>query len=141
MIGPDSKITLHFSLALENGDLVDSTRDKKPATFCMGDGSLLPGFEACLTGLKPGDKKAFLVEQQDAFGARNPANVQTFKRDDFQETELSKGLIVSFADAAGNELPGVVQQYDEKQVVVDFNHPLAGRKLIFNVEIIDVQSR
>lgn len=139
MINASSKVTLHFSLALENGDLVDSTFEKKPATFVMGDGSLLPGFEKPLIGLVAGDKKQFEILQQDAFGAHNPQNIQTFKRSVFQEDALQEGMIVSFADAAGNELPGVVKTIESEQVIVDFNHPLAGRKLTFTVEIIHVE--
>lgn len=138
MIDENSTVTLHFSLALQDGQLVDSTFDKKPATFVMGDGSLLPGFEKCLLGLVAGDREKFVVPQSGAFGAHNPNNVQTFPRGNFSDTELSQGLIVSFADAGGNELPGVVQSWDDKEVVVDFNHPLAGRDLVFTVEIINV---
>lgn len=138
MINESSAVTLHFSLALADGQLIDSTFDKQPASFVMGDGSLLPGFEKCLIGLCAGDKKQFHVPQTDAFGAHNPNNMQTFARSNFSDTELSEGLIVSFADAGGNELPGVVQSWDDREVVVDFNHPLAGRDLVFTVEIINV---
>lgn len=139
-IHPDSKVTLHFSLALENGDLVDSTFGSRPATFTMGDGSLLPGFERCLLGLVPGSKAEFKISRQDGFGARNPQNVQSFKRSQFAAgLKLAEGLIVSFADAAGSELPGVVKSVTGDLVEVDFNHPLAGRDIVFTVEIIDVE--
>ncbi|HEY9032427.1 MAG TPA: peptidylprolyl isomerase [Pseudomonadales bacterium] len=138
MIGENSVVSLHFSLALEDGQLVDSTFDRQPATFAIGDGSLLPGFEKKLLGLAAGGRHEFWIEQQDAFGAHNPANVQRFPRSSFSGTELSEGLVVSFADAAGNELPGVVSNWDDKEVQVDFNHPLAGRRLLFTVEIINV---
>lgn len=140
MIKPDSKVTLHFSLALENGDLVDSTFGSKPATFTMGDGSLLPGFEKHLLGLPVGAKQDFLIPQQDGFGARNPQNIQFFKRSVFApEVELTEGLVVSFADAAGGELPGVIKSIGASEVEVDFNHPLAGHAITFTVEIIDVK--
>lgn len=140
LIDEKSQVDLHFSLELDNGDLVDSTFGKKPASFSMGDGSLLQGFEKCLIGLKAGDKKNFLIPQEDAFGAVNPSNVQQFKRDIFDaETELAEGLIMSFADAAGGELPGVVKSFDDKLVMVDFNHPLAGKAITFTVEILDVK--
>lgn len=138
-IGENSKVTLHFALALENGDLIDSTFDNDPAVFTMGDGSLLPGFEKCLQGLQVGDKQAFVIPQQDGFGARNPQNIQTMKRSGFaDDMELAEGLIVSFADSSGGELPGVIASFDDEQVVVDFNHPLAGRDVTFTVEIVDV---
>jgi FKBP-type peptidyl-prolyl cis-trans isomerase SlpA len=139
-IAPDRRVTLHFALKLENGDTVDSTFDKAPATFTIGDGNLLPGFERKLFGLHKGERAQFSVLPEDAFGQPNPNNVQRFKRDQFDATlELHKGLIISFADASKAELPGVVSEFDAQQVVVDFNHPLAGHTIAFDVEIIDVQ--
>lgn len=140
MINNSSKVTLHFSLALDNGDLVDSTFDKAPATFVMGDGSLLPGFEEQLLGLFPSDKKTAVIEPAKAFGARNPENIQQFKRKDFaDDAQMKPGTMFSFADAAGNELPGVLDRLEGDKVFIDFNHPLAGRNITFTVEIIDVQ--
>ena len=67
-IGPDKEVTLHFALKLENGEVVDSTFDKKPATFKVGDGNLLPGFEQALYGLKAGDKRVLPIEPEQGFG-------------------------------------------------------------------------
>ncbi len=138
-IGPDKQVTLHFALNLENGDVVDSTFDKKPATFKVGDGNLLPGFEAALFGLKAGDKRTLQVEPEHGFGQPNPQNVQVMPRSQFEGMELSDGLLVIFNDAANTELPGVVKAFDDNQVTIDFNHPLAGKTLSFQVEIIDVK--
>lgn len=140
VIAPNTRVTLHFSLQLENGDIVDSTFDKKPATFTVGDGSLLPGFERKLFGLQKGERRQFTVSPEDAFGQPNPNNVQHFKRSQFDPAmELHKGLVISFADAAKSELPGVISGFDNENVEVDFNHPLAGRTITFDVEIIDVE--
>ncbi len=138
-IGPDKQVTLHFALNLENGDVVDSTFDKKPATFKVGDGNLLPGFEAALFGLKAGDKRTLQVEPEHGFGQPNPQNVQVMPRSQFEGMELSEGLLVIFNDAANTELPGVVKAFDDSQVTIDFNHPLAGKTLSFQVEIIEVK--
>ncbi|MWV11769.1 FKBP-type peptidyl-prolyl cis-trans isomerase [Pseudomonas sp. R-28-1W-6] len=138
-IGPDREVTLHFALKLANGDVVDSTFDKQPATFKVGDGNLLPGFEAALFGFKAGDKRVVQVEPENAFGQPNPQNVQVMPRSQFQDMELSEGLLVIFNDAANAELPGVVKAFDDAQVTIDFNHPLAGKTLNFEVEIIEVR--
>lgn len=138
-IGPDREVTLHFALKLANGDVVDSTFDKQPATFKVGDGNLLPGFEAALFGFKAGDKRVVQVEPENAFGQPNPQNVQVMPRAQFQDMELSEGLLVIFNDAANAELPGVVKAFDDAQVTIDFNHPLAGKTLNFEVEIIEVR--
>ncbi len=138
-IGPDKEVTLHFALGLETGEQVDSTFDKKPATFKVGDGNLLPGFEQQLYGLKAGDKRTLQIAPEQGFGQVNPQNVQVMPRSQFAGMELSEGLMVSFQDAARTELPGVVKAFDDNQVTVDFNHPLAGKTLTFEVEIIDVK--
>ncbi len=138
-IGQESRVTLHFALKLEDGNVVDSTFDKQPASFKVGDGNLLPGFEQALFGLKAGDKRTLSILPEQGFGQPNPQNVQIMPRDQFQDMELAEGLLVIFDDAAKTELPGVVKAFDEQQVTVDFNHPLAGKTLAFEVEIIDVQ--
>ena len=138
-IGPDMQVTLHFSLSLGNGEQVDSTFDKQPATFKVGDGNLLPGFEQQLFGLKAGDKRTFQIAPEQGFGQHNPQNVQIMPRSQFEGMELSEGLLVIFNDAAKTELPGVVKAFDDRQVTVDFNHPLAGKALTFDVEIFDVK--
>jgi len=139
-INHDTLVTLHFTLKLPNGDVVDTTLDKQPATFKVGDGSLLPGFEQALFGLKAGDKRSFEIEPERGFGPGNPQNLQNISRDQFDEMELEEGLLVIFQDAAGGELPGVVKTIHETVVEVDFNHPLAGKIITFDVEIIDVQA-
>ena len=139
-IGPNTQVTLHFAIKLENGEVVDSTFDKAPATFKVGDGNLLPGFEAALFGFKAGDKRSLRVEPETGFGQPNPQNVQVMPRGQFTGMELSEGLLVIFNDAANTELPGVVKAFDEAQVTIDFNHPLAGKTLSFEVEIIEVKA-
>ncbi|MGM3389128.1 FKBP-type peptidyl-prolyl cis-trans isomerase [Stutzerimonas stutzeri] len=139
-IGSDTQVTLHFALSLENGEQVDSTFDKQPATFKVGDGNLLPGFEQQLFGLKAGDKRTFQINPKQGFGQHNEQNVQIMPRNQFEGMELSEGLLVIFNDAAKTELPGIVKRFDDRQVTVDFNHPLAGKTLTFDVEIFDVKA-
>jgi FKBP-type peptidyl-prolyl cis-trans isomerase SlpA len=138
-IGPDTKVTLHFSLSLEDGSTVDSNFDGEPASFVVGDGNFLPGFEAVLHGLKPGAEDVFSILPEQGFGQHNPSNVQQFSRKDFDENmALEPGLMLSFADASQAELPGVIVEVDEDSVIVDFNHPLAGHTISFKVQVLDV---
>jgi FKBP-type peptidyl-prolyl cis-trans isomerase SlpA len=139
-IGPGTKITLHFALQLDNGDMVDSNFERAPATFTVGDGNLLPGFEKALFGMLEGEHKTVVIKPEDGFGQRNPNNIQEIARSQFSpDLELSEGLMLSFADAQKTELPGVVQSYDDDVVVIDFNHPLAGRDILFEVAIIKIE--
>lgn len=141
VIGPGTSVTLHFALRLDDGEVIDSNFDKEPATFTVGDEQLLPGFEKALFGLKVGDTRTFRMAPEDGFGQHNPSNVQHMPRAQFgAELELQEGLVLSFADAQQTELPGVVREFDDQQVVVDFNHPLAGREIIFEVAVLRVEA-
>jgi FKBP-type peptidyl-prolyl cis-trans isomerase SlpA len=141
VISENTRVTLNFALSLEDGSTVDSNFDQAPVTFSIGDGSLLPGFERALFGLKAGDEAEFTIPPEQGFGQPNEHNIQVVKRDQFEpEITLEVGMMFSFADAAGGELPGVVKGFDEVEVTVDFNHPLAGRSLGFRVAIHDVEA-
>ena len=99
LVGPDTRITLHFTLRLATGEVVDSTLERAPATFLFGDGNLLPGFEQALLGLKAGDRRSVLIDPKTGFGERNPENVQRLDRTLFSPTlPIEPGLMVSFAD-------------------------------------------
>ncbi|MDG2071500.1 MAG: peptidylprolyl isomerase [Pseudomonadales bacterium] len=136
-VGPGTKVEVRFSLKLTDGHVVDSTGDNA-ASFVVGDGSLLPGFEQAMFGMVEGQASSFEIE--DGFGEHNEDNVQRMPRTQFaSDMKLAEGLIVSFADQQKTELPGVVTNVSELIVEVDFNHPLAGKKLIFDVEIIGVK--
>lgn len=140
-IGPGKRVTLHFSVYLAEGQvLLDTTRERPdPVSFVVGDGSLIPGFESAITGLKAGDRRSMVIPAQKAFGDWNPENQQVFSRNYFDaEMALEPGLVVSFADKAKAELPGVIKELRGDEVVVDFNHPLAGRDLLFEVDIVRV---
>jgi len=130
-------VTLHFSLVLEDGHIIDSNFESEPATFSVGDGNLLPGFESTLMGLVNGDEREFTVPPEQAFGQHNPQNVQAVERGNFDQEELELGAMFSFQNGDG-ELPGVIVDVDDNEVMIDFNHPLAGKNIIFQVKIIDI---
>jgi len=133
------QVQLHFALKLADGQVIDSTFDRDPATLKVGDGNLPEGFEELIIGLKAGDKQSFVVPPEKAFAQPNPNNIQHMKRSDFAaDMALEVGMVVSFADANQAELPGVIKQVEDNLVIVDFNHPLAGKELTFDVEILDV---
>ncbi len=141
VVDKNSRVTLHFALKFPEGDVIDSTFEKSPASFVIGDGSLLQGFEDKLLGLSAGESRQFTILPEDAFGQPNPNNVQVFTRQDFsKDMEIAEGLVISFADASQSELPGVVKSIDGDRIEIDFNHPLAGRTILFDVEIIAVEA-
>ncbi|MCP5208777.1 MAG: peptidylprolyl isomerase [Hahellaceae bacterium] len=140
VVGEGKRITLNFALKLENGEVVDTTFGKIPATFDFGDENLPEHFSRLLVGMAAGETGEFTVLPENAFGQHNPSNVQRFKRDQFAaDMPLEKGMIISFQDAAKAEVPGVVHEIEESNVVIDFNHPLAGKTLVFEAEILRVE--
>ena len=143
MINGDSEVVFHFSIKLSDGSVADSTKvSGKPAKLVIGDGSLTPGFEACLLGLEAGKEASFTLPPEQAFGMPNPDNIYYVERDKFgPETPPEEGAIIAFTQPDGSELPGVIRSVAGQSVTVDFNHPLAGQTLTFDVEIIEVNAR
>lgn len=138
-IARDCQVRIHFDLALENGTVVESTRDANPLTFVVGDGTLIEGLELVLYGMRVGDRQCVSLEPRDAFGYRDEGNVHTMPRREFgANEELSPGQIIGFTTPSGDEVPGTVQAILEDTVAVDFNHPLAGHQITFDVEVIAV---
>lgn len=132
-------LTLHYALGPEDGDEVLSTFGGSPATLALGHGELAPGLERCLASAEPGRRYVFLLDAEQAFGERREALVQTLPRAAFpSELELVPGAVVEFKDAAGASHAGIVQALEEDNVQVDFNHPLAGRRVRFEVEVLSI---
>jgi len=138
-IGPGTRVSLKFSLQLSGGEIVDTT-GSKPAEFSVGDGNLLPGFEQAMFGLQAGAAERLQIPASQAFGEYQEANVQRLRRGQFPvNMDLAEGLMMSFADKNDAELPGVIKKIQGESIEVDFNHPLAGKDLIFEVEVISVE--
>jgi FKBP-type peptidyl-prolyl cis-trans isomerase SlpA len=134
------RVVANFSLSLEDGSEVDSNFGNDPVEFVIGDGNVMPGFERQLFGMSAGERQIHTILPENAFGQPNDNNVQVVPRDDFDDDMvLEIGLLFSFADAAGGELPGMIISFDEEDVEVDFNHPLAGRTILFDVLIHRVE--
>lgn len=139
-VSEGTRVYLNFSLSLEDGSEVDSNFGGDPVEFVVGDGSLLPGFERLMFGMSAGERQLFSVAPENAFGQPNDNNVQYLPRNHFDDdTELEIGLVFSFADASGGELPGLIVAFDDTEVTVDFNHPLAGRSILFDVLVHRVE--
>jgi FKBP-type peptidyl-prolyl cis-trans isomerase SlpA len=139
-VSEGTRVFLNFSVSLEDGSEVDTNFGSDPVDFVVGDGSLLPGFERLIFGMSAGERQMFTVSPENAFGQPNDNNVQYLPRDQFDEDlELEIGLVFSFADASGGEVPGMILAFDEDEVTVDFNHPLSGRTILFDVLVHRVE--
>jgi FKBP-type peptidyl-prolyl cis-trans isomerase SlpA len=140
-IAPHAEVEMYFSLRLEDGTVVDSTEGDEPLHFTLGDGTLVDGLELALYGLQAGDHQTLRIGPENAYGFPDPSNVHPMPRADFPpDMELQPGVIIEFTTPAGDEIPGMITEVGGKQVTVDFNHPLAGHEITFEVEIISVKA-
>ena len=133
-----SQVKMHFSLMLEDQTVIDTNFDKAPVCFFIGDGNLLPGFEKVLIGMQTNQEGTFEIEPKEAFGQHNNQNVQILDLSSFDDN-IEVGSVYSFQNGDG-ELPGVIIEINESTVQVDFNHPLAGKIILFKVKILAIEN-
>ena len=136
-----SRVTMHFSLKLSYGMLVESSFDDQPLSFVVGDGTLDKGLELALIGLREGDHQVLTLMPGQAFGMRDETAVQRVEKSRFPaDMQLEPGQIVGFSGPDCEELAGAVLELQDQHVKVDFNHPLAGNDVIFRVKILSVNN-
>ena len=135
----NSDVSKDYTLTDEAGELVDSSEDSGPLAYIQGTGSIIPGLEAALEGKSQGDKVMVTVTPDDAYGERDENLVQAFPKSQFEEPELLE-IGMQFELQTDDE-PTVVSVVDvnDKEVVVDGNHPLAGMTLKFDVTVRGVR--
>jgi len=139
VINDESEVTLHYRITLEDGTVADSTFEESPITFSMGDGTLLTSVEKLISGMSQGDESTFTLEPDQGFGYPDSENLHRLPLDDFGEETLPvPGIIISFNTPMGDDIPGMVLEVEDGEVLVDFNHPLSGHTLSFEVQVVAV---
>ena len=142
LVGPGSHLTLRYRVSLPDGSEAVSTFGMNPATLSLGAGQLAETLERCLIGMRAGERSAFTLEPEAGFGLRNPQLVHRIARSALpRDLEEGVGAKVAFTDASGAQFAGTVLEKSDAYAVFDFNHPLAGRTIIFEAEIIGVMQQ
>lgn len=136
-------LTLHYRLASQAGENIISTFEGNPATLQFGQGELAPFLEALLLGLPEGAHQTFELTPEKAFGPRNPELIQHISRATLEENspteeEYRIGDLVDFTAPGGGRFAGVLREIDAQSALFDFNHPLSGKALKFEVKIIGI---
>jgi FKBP-type peptidyl-prolyl cis-trans isomerase SlpA len=136
-------LTLHYRLATMDGVDIVSTFQDNPATLTLGSGQLAPFLESCLLGLPEGAHQTFELPPEQAFGPRNPELIQRVSRATLRENsqlgeEYAIGDLVEFNAPGGGRFAGVLREIDDDGALFDFNHPLAGQPVEFEVKIIGI---
>jgi FKBP-type peptidyl-prolyl cis-trans isomerase SlpA len=130
---------MHFALSLADGTEAISTFGDEPLEFTWGDGTLRPGLELALLGLRAGDEQTLTLLPEQAYGLHDDALVHDMPRADFPDLiDPEVGQIIAFASPTGEETAGSIRAVDGETVSVDFNNPLAGHDVVFRVLILDV---
>lgn len=137
-----SKVKFHYKLLLADfNKLVDSTDGEEPFTIVIGEGGMLEALESRMIGMQAGEKENFDISFLETYTANEEEVLTNMPREDFpKEMKLEPGLVVGFETPGGDAIPGVVVEVKEKEVVLDFAHPLAGHDLKFEVDIISVDN-
>lgn len=138
-VAPDSLVTLHYRIALPGGQPLISTFDGNPATLKLGAGELLPQIERLLDGLESGSEHSFELEPEQAFGARRDDLIERVKREHLPATEVVEAMsIMEFSAPDGSRYSGLITEVEDDSVLIDFNHPLAGKSIRVDVRIVGV---
>jgi FKBP-type peptidyl-prolyl cis-trans isomerase SlpA len=136
-IKPDSLVTLHYRLATADDIEIVSTFGHTPATLQLGSGELAPPLEACLAGMATGERKTFTLGPEQAFGPHNPQLLQRLPLKELPpSSKIEPQALVEFAAPGGGKFTGMIREVTADAALIDFNHPLAGKTIRFEVEIV-----
>ena len=130
-------VQVHYRGTLADGTVFDSSEGREPLTFTVGSGQIIPGFEAAVLGLEPGGKVTVTIDADNAYGPRIPDLEHAVTVDDFG-TEPYVGGMVNLVSPDGDEMPGRIVRIEGDDVFLDFNHPLAGEALTFEIELVGI---
>lgn len=132
-------VQVHYKGTFEDGTIFDSSYDRgETIGFTVGAGEMIPGFDAAVNGMKVGETKTVVIEPEMAYGDHNPEGIQAVPKGSFPEDfEFEQGLVIE-GNVQGQPVRGVINQVEEEVVVIDFNHPMAGKNLNFDIELVNV---
>lgn len=134
------KIKVHYHGKLANGETFDSSEGREPLAFEVGSGMVIKGFDEGVKGMKVGDKKTINIAAEEAYGPSNPDLVIEMPKDRFPEDlQLEVGMPLVMSNQEGQQFQVRVDEIKENGVVLDANHPLAGKELIFDLELTEIE--
>lgn len=135
-----SIVSIEYTLTNDGGEVLDSNKGARPLTFTQGQQQIIPGLERELIGLRPGDQKKVVVKPEDGYGEVVP-NAQTeVPKEAIPKEGLKVGTPLMARSGSGEARPVVVKEIKENTVVLDLNHPLAGKTLFFDVKVLEVEA-
>ena len=136
MINEKSKVKVHYTGKLEDGRVFDSSAGNEPLEIVLGEGNLIKGFEDGLIGMKQGEKKTIEIDPKDGYGEVIENRLVEVEKSKLPE-EINVGMVLQ-ASSENGSMVVMIKEIKDDVVIVDTNHPLAGRKLVFDLEVIEV---
>ena len=132
-------VSVHYTGTLNDGTQFDSSREREPLSFLVGDGQVIPGFESAVLGMQEGETKTITILAENAYGPKNDQAVQVVERSRFPNGfEGNVGESVTGQTGEGQAFRATIVSVEENTVTRDFNHPLAGQDLTFEVELVSI---
>ncbi|PSG91657.1 FKBP-type peptidyl-prolyl cis-trans isomerase [Aurantibacter aestuarii] len=135
----NNTVKVNYTGKLANGQVFDTSEGREPLEFTLGQGQLIPGFEKGVIDMKLNEKKTITIAKEEAYGEVNKDLIQEVKKTELPQDmspEVGMGLVSKSPD--GREVNLMVTEVKEDSIVVDANHPLAGKELIFDLEVVDI---
>jgi FKBP-type peptidyl-prolyl cis-trans isomerase SlyD len=140
-ISENSVVSMEYQvMEADTKNVVDSNVGKAPLEFIIGKGQIIPGLESELMKLDSGEKADVIVSPENAYGEYNDEAVQNLPKEQFAGIELKEGMTLYGSGEEGQTVQVVVKSFDDEEVTIDYNHPLAGKTLMFTVTIMDVRA-
>jgi len=132
-------IKIHYHGRLNDGTVFDSSNGRSPLEFTVGSGSVIKGFDEGVKGMSVGDKKTIEIPFLEAYGAEDPSMIIEFPKDQLPvDLQPEPGMQLTMNNAAGDQFPVVVTEVNPDSIVLNANHPLAGKDLIFDLELVEI---
>jgi len=138
MIKEGSKVAIDYTLTVD-GAIADTSKGRGPLEYVQGSGQIIIGLDRALLGLKPGDKKSVDVAPKEAYGEINPEARRVIPKTSIQDADKLKIGDVVGANSGGHTFRATISKIGDNEIELDFNHPLAGKTLHFDVEIMSVK--
>ncbi|MCP4253748.1 MAG: peptidylprolyl isomerase [Candidatus Scalindua sp.] len=139
-VSTGKQVSIAYTLTLEDETVVDSNVGAEPLTFIQGSHKIIPGLESVLDGMEIGDSKQVTVTPEDAYGSVNEDAVSEIEKTYIPKDSLKVGAVLQGQSPDGRVIVARIVEIMEETVMLDYNHPLAGKTLNFDVEILDVQN-
>ena len=131
-------VSVHYTGRVENGEIFDSSQGRRPLSFTVGAGQLIRGFDEAVVGMTAGDSKVVTIAPEQGYGPRRVELIVDIPRDTVPEgMELEKGMRLELVDPQGNKIPAEVFEILDEVVKMDLNHFLAGKTLVFDIEVVE----